>query len=220
MVFCCAELRGHFRHRLSAAALRHRRRKANGRPPAETHRLLRKNRIVRTPAAQHPARPIAERLKAPTGPLPMVFRCDGDVSWISSISPASRGHDANRCSPCSTGFSRHSMALAEQYGMEKIKTIGDAYMVAGGLNNETAGHPFHRRTGPSPCATCCIRISRSNDLHLDVRIGIGTGPVVAGVVGRRSSSTTCGATRSNLASRIWRRHAGHDSCGWHHLPAG
>ena len=83
--------------------------------------------------------------------------------------------------------------LAADRGVEKIKTIGDAYMVAGGIPLPREDHAeaiaeMALAMGPEfACLTSEIGHA------LQVRIGIDTGPVVAGVIGRASSSTTSGA---------------------------
>ena len=84
--------------------------------------------------------------------------------------------------------------LAEKYGMEKIKTIGDAYMVAGGLNSEFSDYTAAIADMAADMRDLLHRDFNVNQMHLEVRIGIGTGPVVAGVVGKKSSFTTSGAT--------------------------
>ncbi|KAB2928172.1 MAG: adenylate/guanylate cyclase domain-containing protein [Dechloromonas sp.] len=92
--------------------------------------------------------------------------------------------------------------LAEQYGVEKIKTIGDAYMVAGGLNNEQSNYSRAIAELAVAMRDLLRRDFSVNDMHLDVRIGIGTGPIVAGVVGKKKFIYDLWGDTVNLASRI------------------
>ena len=75
-------------------------------------------------------------------------------------------------------------ALAEKHGLEKIKTIGDAYMVAAGLE----GQPDQVATAADMALEMLDTVrslSREIGEELAVRIGIHTGPAVAGVLGKR-----------------------------------
>ncbi len=92
--------------------------------------------------------------------------------------------------------------LAEQYGVEKIKTIGDAYMVAGGLNHEQGNYTRSIAELAIAMRDLLRRDFVVNDLQLDVRIGIGTGPIVAGVVGKKKFIYDLWGDTVNLASRI------------------
>jgi adenylate cyclase len=93
-------------------------------------------------------------------------------------------------------------ALAERHGLEKIKTIGDAYMVAAGV---PIPRPDHARAigllaldmiaSTAPNGLC-------SDLDLELRIGINSGPVVAGIIGRRRFLYDLWGDAVNTASRM------------------
>jgi class 3 adenylate cyclase len=91
-----------------------------------------------------------------------------------------------------------------KYGLEKLKTIGDSYMCAGGLPDENPTHTL----------SCCI--AALEIIHLlkqgyeiktgehvwEIRIGIHTGPVVAGIIGEKKFAYDVWGDTVNIASRM------------------
>lgn len=92
--------------------------------------------------------------------------------------------------------------LAEKFGLEKIKTIGDAYMVAGGLNDARSDYSEALVDLALEMRDLLQRDFQVNQMRLEVRIGIGTGPVVAGVVGKKKFIYDLWGDTVNIASRI------------------
>ena len=92
--------------------------------------------------------------------------------------------------------------LAEQFGLEKIKTIGDAYMVAGGLNEDIEDYAGAVADMAIAMRDLLRRDFTVNASQLEVRIGIGTGPIVAGVLGKKKFIYDLWGDTVNIASRI------------------
>ncbi len=93
-------------------------------------------------------------------------------------------------------------ALAETHGLEKIKTIGDAYMAAAGLPERRVDHaPAAARMAQGMLAAVA-RIAAETGEALALRIGLHSGPVVAGVIGTKKFSYDMWGDTVNTASRM------------------
>ena len=91
-------------------------------------------------------------------------------------------------------------ALAERHGVEKIKTLGDAYMAAAGLP-AACEHPAHRMAAFALDLLALFESLPGED-RLRVRVGIATGPVVAGVIGARKFAYDAWGDTVNTAARM------------------
>lgn len=92
--------------------------------------------------------------------------------------------------------------LVERRGLEKIKTTGDAYMVAGGLAVPRANHGEAVAELALDLRGEIERLNLEYRTSVSIRIGISTGPVVAGVIGRTRFSYDLWGDTVNLASRL------------------
>ncbi|MEB3295518.1 MAG: adenylate/guanylate cyclase domain-containing protein [Synechococcales bacterium] len=92
--------------------------------------------------------------------------------------------------------------IAERYGLEKIKTIGDAYMVVGGLPDPRPDHAAAIANMALDMQAELQRINEQNQRSLDIRVGINSGPVVAGVIGLKKFIYDLWGDTVNVASRM------------------
>lgn len=93
-------------------------------------------------------------------------------------------------------------ALVDSYGLEKIKTTGDAYMVVGGVPEPLANHAALLAGFALDARDAMSEIVDPLGRPMPLRIGIASGPVVAGVVGRRKFFYDVWGDTVNIASRM------------------
>ena len=92
--------------------------------------------------------------------------------------------------------------LAEAHQLEKIKTIGDAYMVASGIPEPRADHAEAIAAMALEMQSALHRFNAEQNQNFELRIGINSGPIVAGVIGRRKFAYDLWGDTVNVASRM------------------
>ena len=148
-------------------------------------------------------RPVAEKLKQ--GPdiiaesfseVTVLFADIVNFTQLTETQPA-----ANIVDLLNKVFSRFDQ-LAENHGLEKIKTIGDAYMVAAGLPQPTANHALAVAAMAVEMQQTLVEFNAQTNQNISLRIGIHTGPVVAGVIGLKKFAYDLWGDTVNTASRM------------------
>jgi adenylate cyclase len=123
----------------------------------------------------------------------------GFTSISEQLPPEKLVAEINEC------FSAFDLIM-EKYGVEKIKTIGDAYMAAGGLptsNNTHAVDVVHAALEIQEfMVRWAAKMRAAGEPYFEIRIGINTGPVVAGIVGIKKFQYDIWGDTVNTASRM------------------
>ncbi|MBI2303861.1 MAG: response regulator [Chloroflexi bacterium] len=147
--------------------------------------------------------PIAERLKQGERPIAdtyaevTVLFADlvGFTQWSALEPPAELIESLNRIF---SAFDR----LAEEHGLEKIKTIGDAYMAVAGLPMPRPDHVEAAAGMALDMLEAIAGVRRSTNKRFRLRVGMNTGPVVAGVIGTKKFIYDLWGDTVNTASRM------------------
>lgn len=92
--------------------------------------------------------------------------------------------------------------IAERYGLEKMKTIGDSYFCAAGIPRRTPSHPVDATLAAIEMVHAVGDIVIGDGHRWSLRVGLHTGPVIAGVVGIRKFAFDVWGDTVNLASRM------------------
>lgn len=92
--------------------------------------------------------------------------------------------------------------IADELGLEKIKTIGDCYMVAGGIPDPRPDHAQRVAEMALRMQTVACDYAEAHAMAWRLRVGIASGPVLAGVIGRRKPSYDVWGDTVNLAARM------------------
>ena len=98
-------------------------------------------------------------------------------------------------------FSRFDQ-LAGERGLEKIKTIGDSYLAVGGLPERREDHAGAVAHLALEMLGALREFNRDRGVELSMRIGLNSGPVVAGIIGRRKFTYDLWGATVNVASRM------------------
>jgi guanylate cyclase len=148
-------------------------------------------------------RSIADRLKAETRTIADQFSSASILfADVVDFTPlAERLPPADVVAVLDHLFS-HFDVLAERHGVEKIKTIGDCYMVAAGVPSPRPDHARVLALMALDMQTAMRSVDEVDHLGLELRVGINSGPVVAGVIGRKRFLYDLWGDAVNIASRM------------------
>lgn len=147
---------------------------------------------------------VADRLKAQPGELVADSHDEVSVLFadISGFVALARSIGAARVVDLLNYIVSEFDKLAARHGVEKIKTIGDAYMAAAGLPEPAEDHAERLARMALDMLATVDRVRAETGLALQMRIGMAAGPVLAGVIGTRKFSYDVWGDAVNLAARL------------------
>ncbi|MCP5433400.1 MAG: adenylate/guanylate cyclase domain-containing protein [Alphaproteobacteria bacterium] len=149
-------------------------------------------------------RPIVERLKGAPDALIADEIAEGSVLFadLKGFVPLTKRLGPSRSVALLGTIVGTFDVLADRWRVEKIKTIGDAYMIAAGVSEPTPDHAERLADMALAMLDALRGIAGRHDLELVARIGIATGPVLAGVIGAKRLTYDVWGDTVNLASRL------------------
>ncbi len=146
---------------------------------------------------------IADRLKTDPGTIADQFAAASILfADVVDFTPLSEGLQPTEVVGLLDHLFTHFDLLAERYDVEKIKTIGDAYMVAAGVPVPRADHARVMARMALDMREAMLSEDAVSHLGVAIRIGINSGPVVAGVIGRKRFLYDLWGDAVNMASRM------------------
>jgi guanylate cyclase len=148
-------------------------------------------------------RSIADKLKADTSTIADQFAAASILfADVVDFTPLSDRLQPAEVVGILDALFTHFDYLAERYDVEKIKTIGDCYMVAAGVPTPRADHARVMALMALDMRDAMRSKDAVGHLGLEIRIGINSGPVVAGVIGRKRFLYDLWGDAVNMASRM------------------
>jgi adenylate cyclase len=141
---------------------------------------------------EHPEEAIADAFE----PASILF------SDIQGFVPLSKKLGASRTVALLNDLMRRFDALAAKYGVEKIKTIGDAYMAVAGLPEPVPDHADRLARMGLDMFAAKDEVATQHGVTIRMRIGIASGPVMAGIIGTHKFSYDVWGDAVNLAARL------------------
>jgi adenylate cyclase len=163
------------------------------------------------------ARAEADRLLANILPEPVIDRLKSDptqriadavpdasvlFSDLVGFTALSKELGAARTVEILDGLVTEYDRLAAEHGVEKIKTIGDGYMAVSGVSQAQADHCQRLARLALAMPKVVAALAKAHDVDLRIRIGIASGPVMAGVIGSDKFSYDVWGETVNFAARL------------------
>lgn len=155
--------------------------------------------LVKKLLPQNAADEIRETGKAKSQKYDMVTVLFADIQGFTAIAEQTKPEELIK--HLNNIFISFDKIIAD-YNIEKIKTIGDAYMCAGGMPNKDNTNPVEVVMAALEMQRKIRQINEDSSLKLELRIGVHSGPVVAGVVGSKKLEYDIWGDTVNIASRM------------------